>query len=201
MVQYSLTHNMRIPLLFFLCALALGSCQEKNTSSNKYFDVDGLIDHQVEYLLKMKASITKSASVDSAKDRSTFTPDSAGWTEELAVFRHLELINKPIYAQAYKVEDGVNDDNSNLTVMTLNAKSNIPIKQFKVYYQNDPERLRRIEATIEEQNTLYYTSRKFVIELDDHQGELALSQLSVKGVQKMILRDSVNFSISSTINY
>lgn len=177
------------------------SCEEKKDADNKYFDMDGLIDNQINYLLKTKASLTKSASVDSTKDKSTFTPDSAGWMDELAVFRHLELINKPIYAQAYEVVDGVKDDNSNLMVMTLNAKKSVPVKQFKIFYQNELEKVRRIEAQIVEQNTLYYTSRKFTIELDDHQGMLAISRLQAKGVQKMILRDSVRFSISSTINY
>lgn len=163
--------------------------------------MDGLIDNQVNYLLKMNASITKSAEVDSAKDQSTFIPDSIGWTDELAVFRHLELINKPIYAQAYEVLDGVKDDNSNLTVKILNAKINVPVQQFKIFYQNDQEKVKRIEAKIMEQNSLYFTARTFTIELEDHQGLPVLSQFKVSGVQKMILRDSVRFSISSTINY
>ncbi|HEY5690493.1 MAG TPA: hypothetical protein VIS49_03465 [Cyclobacteriaceae bacterium] len=192
---------MKVYFLIFLSTLALVSCEKKNATGNKYFDMDGLIDNQVNYLIKMKASITKSVAVDSAKDQSTFIPDSLGWTDELSVFRHLELINKPIYAQAYEVLDGIKDDNSNLMVMTLNAKIDVPVKQFKIFYQNDLEKIKRIEAQIVEQSSLYFTVRTFTIELDDHQGVPALSQLNVSGVQKMILRDSVRFSISSTINY
>jgi hypothetical protein len=192
---------MKICILILLNALALVSCEERKSAGNKYFDMDGLINSQVHYLLKMKASVTKTASVDSANDKATIIPDSMSWVDELAVFRNLELINKPIYAQAYEVVDGVKDDNSNLTVMTLNAKGNVPVKQFKIYYQDDREKVRRIEAHMVEQNSLYFTARKFTIELDDHQGKLALSHLNVNGIQKMILRDSVRFSISSTVNY
>lgn len=192
---------MKIHFLVFLWILALVSCQKNVTKSEKYFDMDSLIDNQVKYLLQINASVIKTASVDSARDESTFIPNEKGWSNELAVFRHLEIINKPIYASAYENVDGVKDDNSNLTVRTLNAKYNVPVVQFKIFYQGDPGKLRRIEASIVEENTLYYTSRKFSLELEDHQGQFVLSKYQVRGVQKMILRDSVKFSISSSIIY
>lgn len=187
--------------VILLWVFALASCQNKETATTKFFNIGSLLDNQVNYLIKSKASITKFAAVDTAEDKSTFTPDKEGWENELAVFRQLELINKPIYAQAYEVEDGIKDMNSNLQVRVFTARHNVPIKQFKIYYQDQPERIRKIEATIDEQNSLYYTSRNFEIELDDHQNGVALSHFKVRGVQKMILRDSVNFTISSTINY
>ncbi len=192
---------MKIFLLFFLWALALVSCQQRSSTGKTFFDMDSLIDNQAKYLITKKASITKHARVDTATDKSTFTPDEEGWSNELDVFRHLELINKPIYALAYEVTNGTKDHNSNLTVMMLNAKYDVPVKQFKIYYQDDPRKLRKIEAKIEEKNSLYYTSRRFAIELDEHQGVLAFSRFNVSGVQKLILRDSVKFSISSVINY
>jgi hypothetical protein len=192
---------MKVFNLFFLWTLALVSCQNNEVINKKYFDMDGLIDTQVNYLVQSRASITKSASVDTANDISTFIPNEESWSNELAVFRHLELINKPIYKEAYKEIDGIKDSNSNLTLRILNAKVKVPVKQFKIYYQNNPERVRKIEASIIEENALYYSSRKFSIELDDHQDNLVLSKYTIQGVQKMILRDSVRFSISATINY
>lgn len=177
------------------------SCQNKEVATKKFFNIDSLLDSQVSFLVKSKASITKFASVDTAEDKSTFTPDMEGWENELAVFRYLELINKPIYARAYKVEDGIKDSNSNLQVRVFTAKEKVPIKQLKIYYQEHPARIRKIEAMINEQNSLYYTSRKFEIELEEHQNQVSMTNFKVRGVQKMILRDSVNFVISSSINY
>lgn len=192
---------MKFYLLTLVLALALLSCQQNETASQKFFDMDSLIDRQLIYLKGAKASLTKSASIDNASDQSTFTPDSAEWANELEVFRNLELINKPIYAEAYDIMDGQKDANSNLTVRSVIAKREVPIKFFKIYYQDAPHKIRKIEASLSEQNSLYYTTRKFSVELNDIKGQMILDKYSIQGVQKMILRDSVRFLISSHVNY
>ena len=192
---------MKSYLLIIIWALAIISCQKKEVAIKKYFSVDSLIDHQVKFLIATGASVTKSAFIDNASDKSTFKPDEEGWRSELAVFRHLEIMNKPIYADSYEEIDGMEDDNSNLKVRVFNAKSNVPVKQLKIYYQTNPHVVRKIEAYLDEQNSLYYTSRRFSMEMDEFKDKLVLSQYEIQGVQKMILRDSVKFSISSVIKY
>ncbi|MFZ1807020.1 MAG: hypothetical protein WAU36_07365 [Cyclobacteriaceae bacterium] len=192
---------MRFSLLVVLCALAMASCQNNTTVSKKYFDIDSLIDRQLAYLEESEASLSKAASIDSTKDKTNFKPDSASWAKELEVFRHLDIINKPIYVDAYDVIDGVKDANSNLTVRSFVANREIPVKSLKLYYQDSPHKLRKLEATLSEQNSLYYTARKFSMELEDVDKQMIVSKYNVRGVQKMILRDSVRFSISSKVIY
>lgn len=192
---------MKFYLPIVVLAMALLSCQQNETATRKFFDMDSLIDRQLNYLKGAKASLTKSASIDNASDQSTFTPDSAEWANELEVFRNLELINKPIFAEAYLITDGKKDINSNLTVRSIIAKRDVPIKFFKIYYQDAPHKIRKIEASLSEQNSLYFTTRTFVIELNDIKGQMVLDKYSIQGVQKMILRDSVRFLIASHVNY
>lgn len=192
---------MKLNSLLFFWIIILVSCQTNEPISKKFFNIDSLIDSQVNYLVASKASITKFAAVDTANDKSTFKPDKEGWENELAVFRQLELINKPIYAQAYEQIDGGKDAHSNLKVRTYRAKYEAPIREFKLFYLDHPSQVRKIEARISEQNSLYYSSRSFKIELDDRDNQMTLTHFNVQGIQKMILRDSVKFSITSSINY
>ncbi|MEQ8362235.1 MAG: hypothetical protein RH948_05145 [Cyclobacteriaceae bacterium] len=192
---------MRFSLIVILGALAITSCQNNTTVSKKYFDIDSLIDRQLLYLKETGASLSKVATIDSTKDNTNFKPDSASWANELEVFRHLDIINKPIYVDAYEVIDGVKDANSNLTVRSFVANREIPVKSLKLYYQDSPHKLRKLEATLSEQNSLYYTARKFSMELENVGQQMVVSMYDVRGVQKMILRDSVKFSISSEVIY
>lgn len=192
---------MRWSVFVLFGMLALASCQHNPTASKNYFDIDSLIDKQLIYLNKAGASLSKSASIDSVKDKTSFKPDSTSWANELEVFRHLDIINKPIYVDSYTITDGEKDTNSNLMVRSFEANREIPVKFLKLYYQESPKKLRRLEAVLSEKNSLYYTTRKFSIELEDVNKLMVLSKYDVRGVQKMILRDSVRFTISSEVIY
>ncbi len=192
---------MKYSLIAILAALVIVSCENNNEVSKNYFNIDSLLDHQLIYLEGKGARLSKAASIDSASDMTTFKPDSASWAKELEVFRHLDIINKPIYVDAYKVTDGVKDVNSNLMVRSFVAKREVPVKSLKLYYQGSPRKLRKLEATLSEQNSLYYTARKLSIELEDINKQMVIASYDVRGVQKMILSDSVRFSITSRVIY
>jgi hypothetical protein len=74
----------------------------------------------------------------------------------------------------------------------------VPFVQF--YYQHDVTNLKRIEAEYQEQNALYYTKRRLSIQFDGS-GKNLIHHYSIEGAQKMILSDSVRFSIHGSIFY
>jgi len=187
-------------LFIFFVVVSL-SCQQKEVESKKYFDIDDLIDRQIDFLIQKNSSITKTASVGNALDKSTFKPDSASWATELSVFRHLEVMNKPIYAEAFTVHDGLDDQKSNLLIRQIQSIREAPVKEFKIYYLTAPENFRKIEATITEQNVLYYTSRHLSMDFEDYNDQLILTRYDITGVQKMMLNDSVKFSITCIVEY
>jgi len=185
---------MRIVNLLLAVSISVVSCERQEVNNADYFNVNELLDQQIALLSNSKTVVNKEANIDSLQEQSTFVPDSLGWANELEVFRYLEVINKPIYQGLYEQVDQ-KDEHSNLKVRVLKAKADVPVREFKIYYQDTFDHLKKIEAEIEEKNSLYYSSRKLSLQFDD----MLLSKYRISGVQKMIMRDSVRYSIESKV--
>lgn len=191
-------------LKFGACLFVLGvitfSCRQANQKYDKpYFDFDSLVNVQISYLANRKDSVHKKASIDGKEGESSFPLDSAQLAHEWDVFRQLDVINKPTYKGHYLLTEE-KDSKSNLTVRryTCDIKSSVPVVRF--YFQNDLSNLKRIESQYIEQNALYYTTRELTLSLEGTQGQIYVSDYAIKGVQKMILSDSVQFSIHAYIS-
>lgn len=188
--------------LICFMAVALAGCSTQSPNIPKaYFNFDSLINTQVALLMAGHAVVEKSAVIDGKEDHSVFKPDSAMWAHEMEMFRYLDVINRPVNVGAYAVTDQERDPNSNLLVKSLEATRPAQVRKMKFYYDSDPAKLRRIEAVVEEQTTLYATSRLFRMEFDNHGTDMLLSRYSITGVQKIILSDSVSFAIAAEIHY
>ncbi|MCX8491207.1 MAG: hypothetical protein ORN54_09080 [Cyclobacteriaceae bacterium] len=192
------------PLKFVACLFVLGaisfSCRQTNLKYDKpYFDFDSLVNIQISYLANRKDSVHKTASIDGKKGLSSFLADSVQLAHEWDVFRQLDVINKPTYKGHYIVTEE-KDSKSNLTIRryTCDIKSSVPVVLF--YFQNDLLNLRRIESQYIEQNALYFTTRQLTLSLDGAKGQIYVYDYAIKGVQKMILSDSVQFSIHAYIS-
>jgi hypothetical protein len=79
---------------------------------------------------------------------------------------------------------------------TYRAKSPSPVPFVKFYYRSSPYELKKIESVFHEENALYDTRRNLLLEFDDISGTLLLSGYQLSGTQKMILNDTVNFSVN-----
>lgn len=191
---------MFVRSLFFLIAvIACVSCNQTNLKYDKpYFDFDSLINTQIASLVKVNASLSKTVSLDGKSDQSTMKTDSAILAHELDVFRQLDVINKPLYRDAYELSDGEKDSRSNLLVRRYKSKNPSPVPFVNFYYHNDFQHLKKIESYYFENNTLYLTKRNLQLEFDDTSGTLLLSRYELTGTQKMILSDSVKFSIAGS---
>lgn len=185
---------------FFLgIVFVLVSCNKTNQVYNKpYVDFDSLINSQITSLVKVKASLTKSVMLDGKSDHSTVKIDSSIVAHELDVFRQLDFINKPLYRNGYEVIDGEKDTRSNLTTRKYKSKNPSPIPIVIFYYHNDFSNIIKIESVYQEDNTLYSTRRELLLEFDDASGIKLLTRYSLKGMQKMILNDTVLFSIEGS---
>ena len=192
--------TFRIFISFFLL-IGLSACGRKNLAHNRYFNVDSLISRQVEHLTVKSPSVTKTITINNLEEALVIKPDSASWAHELGIFRYLDILNKPIYATAYTLADGVKDNHSNLTLRIYRPTQPVPIREFKLYYQDSFEKIRRIEATMEESNSLYFSRRNFVLTFDDRPEKAALQSYAVNGFQKMIMGDTVWFSLSARLVY
>jgi hypothetical protein len=182
--------------LFFLTA----ACTNKPQINEKYFDFEGLVEDQVNQLSQRSRVLDKMANLNGEESDSTFLPSMKGWTEELEVFRELELINKPTYRDAYATQDPLDDPKSNLKIRSL-VSSSAPVRFVKFYYQEEFPRLKKIEAAIEENNLLFSSHRTLLMEFDEEDGKPLLIRYSMSGRQKMILSDTVRFSVAGNVDW
>ncbi|MBL7842502.1 MAG: hypothetical protein KF846_07245 [Cyclobacteriaceae bacterium] len=187
-------------LLLLTVLWMLSSCNQKKEEKAYYFNIDSLIQHQIEFLVKEQASVSKMAVMNGIKQDSVFVPkDSAAWARELDIFKEIGSINKPINRGNYEVTDGLPDDTSNLTVRQLTTTSELPIVYIKTFYQDVPAKLRKIEALYYQENSLLKSKRKLTMEFTDLYNKNILTSYSVEGGQKMFVGDSVHFTIKGSI--
>jgi len=189
---------------FFLgiaCVALLFSCSRQNLTYDKpYFDFDSLVNNQVHQIASAKASIIKKTFLNGKKDSTILLPDTAQWRHELDAFQQLDVINKPLFKGNYQ-SSNQEDDHSNLFVRSFTTKMKSPVPEVKFFYQDGYMKLKRIESVFNESNALYSTSRKLTLEFEDQQGIAMISKYRVQGFQKMILSDSVKFSIEGKLLY
>jgi len=160
---------------------------------NSFYNIDSLVTAQIQSL--KKRGLSKSVSVGDKKEDTHLIPDSLQWANELEVFRLIGQVNKASFRDAYEVSD-VRDTNSNLMVREIKAQREVPVSLMKLYYLRTPDDLRKIEATLVEENAVYSNARQMVLELErNHE----LHRYRVEGFQKMTLGDSVPFFIEGTI--
>lgn len=191
---------MKGGVLFFIgFLLLLSGCNKSNLKYEKpYFDFDSLINAQSKALIKAQATLSKSVSLNGKRDLSTVKADSVLLTHELEVFRQLDVINKPLYRNAYQIADRDRDPKSNLLMRTYRALHPSPVPAVTFYYFQDLGHLKKIESVYREVNTLYNTERSLYLEFDDISGTPLLTHYKVTGKQKMILSDSVLFAIEGS---
>jgi hypothetical protein len=185
-----------------LLLLLLLGCSPPPEKTSKYFSFDDILRQQAGKLSAGKAIVSKRAALDRiTEDAARYTPkDSVEWIKELDIFRTLDVINKPVNINAYQVEDGLKDVNSNLKIKLISTKENLPVRYIKIFYQDKPENIRIIESKYTQSNFMFHSERILTLEFQDVHSTFLLTRYSVKGKQKMFLRDSISFSIQASVS-
>lgn len=176
----------------------LAACQSEKQPAT-FYPMDSLILDQVEHLANIRARLFKEAFLDGETDTITYVPDNVGWEKELAIFSKLNEINKPINRNNYEVSDGLLDSGSNLTVKAFRSLRDLPVVYLRIYYQGTLEKPRKIEAMYDEENLLFSSRRLLSMHLQQVDSKTVVTSYSVKGGQKMILGDSVAFTIRGNV--
>jgi len=195
---------MRKIIYSFFIFITLISCTSggaETSVSQPYFNLDSLVRNQIILLAKGDFEVRKTAYLNDAKDSQILKPDSSGWARELKLFRDAD-INKPSLAGIYKILSGPGELTNNLKerdYLPFNPRET-NIKYLKLFYVTNLEDIRVIEAKITEENPLFDGETYLRMEFrQDGRGNLILQNYSLQGGQKMILLDSVSFSISGSI--
>jgi hypothetical protein len=182
-----------------LASVVVFSCGDQ-TDSVMLLNVDSLLNEQVDHLTKAKAKLVKHATFGSVTDDSTYIPaDTTAWSAELAVFRQLHVINKPINRKNYLVDDGLFDVHSNLTVKAFSALEELPVRYIRIFYNESVHKPRRIEALYRDENQLSKSGRLITLEFQQINNQTLLTAYSIAGGQKIIFGDTVVFDVKAKI--
>lgn len=176
----------------------LTSC-ERGKESFTFYPIDSLVNAQAIALTGMHAKLTKEAVLGQNTDTTSYSPDTLAWMEELDIFRQLSAMNKPANKENYLVDDNLYDPGSNLTVKAFTSKEDLPVRSLRIFYDQAPEKPRRIEAVYNEANVLYQSSRMLTMEFQHVNNKMLLTSYSIHGGQKMVLSDSVVFFVRGKI--
>lgn len=182
--------------------ISLASCQMKpDKTVSVYFDTDSLMKQQKQLLYEKKASISKWAKVQGKSSEGNVSPDSLNaWDREFQILEKIN-INKPALQGSYEVIV-YDDPNSNLKVKEYSGVvDDLEVPYLKLYYLNTPDDLRIIEASYVENNPIYHSTRNLKFIFNDFTGSSLLHKYSIKGTQKMIFKDSVNFEVKAEIKF
>jgi hypothetical protein len=188
--------------ILFLC-LVTGTLSCSNLKSEKvsyYFSIDSLLVDQAKILMDNNATLLKSAIVNNDTTAATISPDSLQWANELQVFIETD-INKPAMKGNYTItiED---DPQSNLMIKSFKAISNkIAVQSLQVYFLEDLSNIRHVIIMTSEKNSIYSADKNLKLDFDVIKNNLRLMSFNVTGYQKMILQDTVNFSVTGKVKY
>lgn len=188
-------------VLSFGLLLFLSACTHEERTVNTFYNIDSLVTSQINNLAQLDPQVAKEARINTTEENTRLTlDDTVAWKKELDVFRQLDL-NKAINLGNYKVEDGIRDKASNLVIKEFTSTKDLPVVYLKVYYQDHMEDVRKIEGLFHEDNALYSSKRYLSMELNKVENENVVISYSISGGQKMILGDSVDYSIKATLTY
>ena len=186
-------------LIVLILLASFVSCSD-NKKTIALYPIDSLLQAQASYLSEKKARLKKVVILGGKEEEISVAPkDIVAWRNELEIFTALDVINKPINRSYYSIED-LSDSRSNLKVKSISTKEDLPVKYIKIYYCQEPNKLRRLEAQFNESNSLYKSSRDLTMDFQQFGDTIVLTSYNIAGGQKMLLDDSVQYRIIGSLS-
>lgn len=168
-------------------------------TAKKYYDINGLIDHQVKMLDSIGFFLLKKAAIDGVEETVRFShPNFAAWENELSIFKSAD-INKSRLLDSYDIIETKND-----AVKLIIYKSKTPestqVDSLALSFSIKDNYLLKIHAFITSNNALFESEKNLELEFTNlNNGINLLSSYKIEGWQKMISKNSTTYSIEGSI--
>ena len=156
-----------------------------------YFPVKAYLDAQAARLNQQHPAVTKRVQLHGEAPETTRVPQ-VDWTKELQIFYQADL-NKPALRGAYAVDSNTTAAGAHLYTYTRKPGFANPVTVLRV--EQDGSGVRAVSATLAQTNPLFSSQKK--MELRAQNGTITSYQ--VKGVQKLILFDTVRYATAARV--
>ncbi|MCG8474142.1 MAG: hypothetical protein MI784_01465 [Cytophagales bacterium] len=184
-------------LSFFALLTACVSPGRKAKKHEQYFDIETVIDSQIQLLDSLRPNLSKTALLNGKTEHEQLEGSQINWEHELSSFKNTNL-NEPAYWGNYR------KTHLGQTITRYVLKAKLPEKKFPVkwvelhYAENAKHSLRMLKARTSQKNELFELAKNYRVNFDE-QGRI--NTYLLEGVQKIKLKDSVHYQIIGRIDY
>jgi hypothetical protein len=177
-----------------MLGLALSGCESSSSATKitAYFDVAGLFTSQADRIVG--TSFEKSASIDGLTETKTLKFDSLEWTKELSMFINMD-INKAVLVGGFSEEKANSSDGSSV-LYKKKPEVESGVQWMKLDYDSRGNVV-AFSGRFEEENALYQNSRELFATFAAQKGVPTLESYRIKGFQKILMKDTVNYQIEA----
>lgn len=191
-----------LPALLMLTACGTEDASVRPAANRKpnYFDVKSLLDKQIAELNRRQPVVEKQVRLRNGKLETTRVTKT-DWSKELQVFYQAD-INKPALRGAYAESVGApysNTEGRSVYAYTRKPDANASVESLTISAlgaSGPTDQLEKLTAVIKQDNALFY-SEKTVHLSCNKLGKL--TGYSVEGVQKLIMFDTVRYSVRTRV--
>ena len=187
-------------LSYLLSLIILMSCAEGREDAapsqriQEYYNVDSLLEHQIKALTANKARLVKEVVYGGKEETDTIALTEEVLEQELLMFDEMN-INKPVLSGRY-IKEVTAQGEFEVTRYQADEPDDLRVNYLEVYRKQG--QVQRIEGLFSDRNLLYNSTRKLVLNLNEQQ----LPQTyRIEGIQKMIFRDEVEYSVAGKFIY
>jgi hypothetical protein len=187
-----------LPALLLLAACGSEDASVRPAANRKpnYFDVKGLLDKQIAELNRQQPVVEKQVRLRDGKVETTRVVKT-DWSKELQVFYQAD-INKPAlrgaYAETVSASAGKPNGVQSYKLIAPDAKA--PVASLVVGTTGDASSTNQeLAAVIRQDNPLFYSEKRLRLRT---QGG-ALKEYEVQGVQKLIMFDTVYYTVRTRV--
>lgn len=173
----------------------LSSClrnPEKQIGAHDYYDIQGLFDQQQKLLRSESPYLIKKVSYKDQYEEKKIKPDSLGWSKELNLFYDTNpnlAANKTSYIEKYAKRNGE-------LLITYSPEDSVraELKSLQITLNPSDSSIRALRAVLKTKN--YLNKEETLLEATfDHNTPHLLKEYFVRTGQKVVTKDSTNFTL------
>jgi len=186
-----------LTILTISILLIIACTSSREDTIDKYFDVPGFINRQIEELDKKDAQLHKKVRFGDESEILTVSDlDITQWQKEFRIFKEHD-INKPVLVDAYTVELGTDHLGNKIATYNLIDKGSSGILKMQINYDSE-DQVSAWSSSFQEDNLLYSNFRELILTTGE---EGILDGYRVNGYHKLMFKDTVHYQLEVDIKY